>query len=30
VAGAIELEGKQLRRDIGWREQERGAGAPGN
>jgi phosphoribosylamine--glycine ligase len=28
VAGAIELEGKQLRRDIGWREQERGAGAP--
>jgi phosphoribosylamine--glycine ligase len=27
VAGAIELEGKQLRRDIGWREQERGAGA---
>jgi phosphoribosylamine---glycine ligase len=30
VAGAIELEGKQLRRDIGWREQERGARAPGN
>jgi phosphoribosylamine--glycine ligase len=30
VAGEIELEGKQLRRDIGWREQERGAGAPGN
>jgi len=30
VAGAIELEGKQLRRDIGWREQERGAGASGN
>jgi phosphoribosylamine---glycine ligase len=30
VAGAIELEGKQFRRDIGWREQERGAGAPGN
>jgi phosphoribosylamine--glycine ligase len=27
VAGEIELEGKQLRRDIGWREQERGAGA---
>jgi phosphoribosylamine--glycine ligase len=27
IAGAIELEGKQLRRDIGWREQERGAGA---
>jgi phosphoribosylamine---glycine ligase len=30
VAGAIELEGKQLRRDIGWREQERGAGASRN
>jgi phosphoribosylamine--glycine ligase len=30
VAGEIELEGKQLRRDIGWREQERGAGASGN
>jgi len=30
VAGEIQLEGKQLRRDIGWREQERGAGAPGN
>jgi phosphoribosylamine--glycine ligase len=30
VAGEIGLEGKQLRRDIGWREQERGAGAPGN
>jgi phosphoribosylamine---glycine ligase len=30
VAGAIGLEGKQLRHDIGWREQERGAGAPGN
>ena len=29
-AGEIELEGKQLRRDIGWREQERSAGAPGN
>jgi phosphoribosylamine---glycine ligase len=30
VAGDIELEGKQLRTDIGWREQERSAGAPGN
>jgi phosphoribosylamine---glycine ligase len=30
VADAIQLEGKQLRHDIGWREQERGAGAPGN
>jgi phosphoribosylamine--glycine ligase len=30
AASAIQLEGKQLRRDIGWREQERGAGAPGN
>lgn len=30
VAGAIEFDGKQLRRDIGWREQERGAGASGN
>jgi phosphoribosylamine--glycine ligase len=30
VAGEIQLEGKQLRRDIGWREQERGAGASGN
>jgi len=30
VAGEIELEGKQLRRDIGWREQERSAGAPRN
>jgi phosphoribosylamine--glycine ligase len=28
VAGEIGLEGKQRRRDIGWREQERGAGAP--
>lgn len=28
VAGEIELEGKQLRRDIAWREQERSAGAP--
>ena len=27
VAGAIEFEGKQLRRDIGWREMERSAGA---
>jgi len=27
VAGAIEFEGKQLRRDIGWRELERSAGA---
>jgi phosphoribosylamine--glycine ligase len=30
VAGEIELEGKQLRTDIGWREQERSAGASGN
>lgn len=30
VASEIELEGKQLRRDIGWREQERGAGASRN
>jgi phosphoribosylamine--glycine ligase len=30
VAGEIRLAGKQLRRDIGWREQERGAGATGN
>jgi phosphoribosylamine--glycine ligase len=30
VASEIELEGKQLRRDIGWREQERSAGATGN
>ena len=30
VAGAIEFEGKQLRRDIGWRELERSAGAPRN
>ncbi len=30
VAGEIQFEGKQLRRDIGWREQERSAGAPGN
>ena len=30
VASEIQLVGKQLRRDIGWREQERGAGAPGN
>jgi phosphoribosylamine---glycine ligase len=30
VAGAIEFEGKQLRRDIGWREQERSAGASGD
>lgn len=28
VAGEIELDGKQFRCDIGWREQERGAGAP--
>ena len=27
VAEAIQFDGKQLRRDIGWREQERGAGA---
>jgi len=27
VAGAIDFEGKQLRRDIGWRELERSAGA---
>jgi phosphoribosylamine---glycine ligase len=27
VAAAIEFEGKQLRRDIGWRELERSAGA---
>ena len=27
VAAEIDFEGKQLRRDIGWREQERGAGA---
>jgi phosphoribosylamine--glycine ligase len=27
VAESIGLEGKQLRRDIGWREQERSAGA---
>jgi phosphoribosylamine--glycine ligase len=27
AAGAIELDGKQFRRDIGWRELERGAGA---
>ncbi|MDQ2930102.1 MAG: phosphoribosylamine--glycine ligase, partial [Gemmatimonadota bacterium] len=26
VAGAIDFEGKQYRRDIGWRELERGAG----
>jgi phosphoribosylamine---glycine ligase len=30
AAGAIEFEGKQLRRDIGWRERERGAGASRN
>jgi phosphoribosylamine---glycine ligase len=30
VAEAIDFEGKQLRRDIGWREQERGAGATGD
>jgi phosphoribosylamine---glycine ligase len=30
VASAIQFEGKQLRRDIGWREQGRGAGASGN
>jgi phosphoribosylamine--glycine ligase len=30
VAGAIELDGKQYRRDIGWRELERGAGATRN
>jgi len=30
VASEIELEGKQLRRDIAWREQERSAGAPRN
>ena len=28
AAESIGLEGKQLRRDIGWREQERDAGAP--
>lgn len=27
-AESVELEGKQLRTDIGWRELERGAGAP--
>jgi phosphoribosylamine--glycine ligase len=27
AAGAIDFEGKQLRRDIGWRELERSAGA---
>ncbi|MEP7065439.1 MAG: phosphoribosylamine--glycine ligase [Gemmatimonadota bacterium] len=30
VAGDVHLDGKQLRRDIGWREQERSAGASGN
>ena len=30
AAGAIELDGKQYRRDIGWRELERGAGATRN
>ena len=30
VADSIEFAGKQLRRDIGWREQERGAGATGD
>jgi phosphoribosylamine--glycine ligase len=30
VAEAIDFDGKQLRRDIGWREQERGAGATGD
>jgi len=30
VAQAIEFEGKQLRRDIGWRERERGAGVTGD
>jgi phosphoribosylamine--glycine ligase len=30
VAEAIDFEGKQLRRDIGWREQERGAGVTGD
>jgi phosphoribosylamine--glycine ligase len=30
AAGAIELDGKQFRRDIGWRELERGAGATRN
>ncbi len=30
VAGAIRFEGKQLRRDIGWRELERSAGATGD
>ena len=30
VAGAIDLEGKQFRRDIGWRELERSAGATRN
>jgi phosphoribosylamine--glycine ligase len=30
VSSSIGFEGKQLRRDIGWRELERGAGAPGN
>jgi phosphoribosylamine-glycine ligase len=27
-AESVGLEGKQLRTDIGWRELERGAGAP--
>ncbi len=30
MAETIDFEGKQLRRDIGWREQERGAGATGD
>ncbi len=30
AAGAIEFEGKQFRRDIGWRELERSAGATGD
>jgi phosphoribosylamine--glycine ligase len=30
AAGAIDFEGKQLRRDIGWRELERSAGATRN
>jgi phosphoribosylamine--glycine ligase len=30
VADAIDFDGKQLRRDIGWRELERSAGAPRN
>jgi phosphoribosylamine--glycine ligase len=30
VAESVRLEGKQLRTDIGWREQERSAGATGD